>query len=172
LTRRRILAVVVLIFLCLSGSSCSTSQTGNLPLTPSGWTTGTEGWIPPIPRGLDKPHPLSIDEWEKVLVLAGTDPEVIKQTQNKNISSTEHFWVGYSGRSSAFYDSDSRISAGNSHLPAEYTWYYPMIVFNYNTKVENPGQFDSSGLMVGVGINTHKIVYSYDLIVLPEKSRP
>ncbi|MBN1190348.1 MAG: hypothetical protein JXA46_11390 [Dehalococcoidales bacterium] len=166
---------MILVFLFLSGFGCSKSQTGNLPPTPSGWTPESSFWIPPLPRGLDQPYPLSDDEWKKVLVLAGTDPEVIKQTQNNNISSTEHYWVGYSGKTGAFSASDSRISSGKSYLPAEYTWYYPMIVFNYSTYVKIPVRFESSGRKVGVDINTGRIIFSCDQapqIDIPEKSRP
>jgi hypothetical protein len=79
--RKGIAASIILLCLSLSVAGCSLFQSDSLPSTPSGWTTEREGWIPPIPRGMDNPGPLSQADWDKVLKLAYTEMEVVKQQE-------------------------------------------------------------------------------------------
>ena len=166
-------AVFMMISLCLAFLvGCSWLPSHRLPATPQGWTPGTEGWIPPLPRGMDNPHPLSQAEWDKVLKIANTDTEVVKQYEYNNIVSTTRFWEEYTGGAGSSYNSDSEILAGKAHLPTEYTWYYPAISFNYRNQVAMPGQGKSAGRMVGVDIKTNKRVYSFNEFVMPYKPHP
>jgi hypothetical protein len=169
---RKTLAFVILLCLGLLFTGCSSAPviTNILPPTPSGWDPKREGWIPPVPRGFDKPRPLETNEWEDVLSLTGTDPIVSKQNQNGNISEKKRYWIGYSGTTAYFYDTESRILSGKSHLPAEFTSYFPTIIFDYRNRVITPLQFDTSGRMVGVDINSHRIIFTFNLIILPDKA--
>jgi hypothetical protein len=151
----------------LAGCSCAPSL--RLPATPQGWTQGREGWIPPLPQGMDKPGPLSQAEWDKVLSLAGKDTEITNQYKNNNIISTTRLWVEYDGDAGWLDDSDSLILSGKAHLPTKYTWYYPGISFYYRNKITIPGHMDSTGRMVGVDIKTGKIIFTYNEWTIPEK---
>jgi hypothetical protein len=56
----------------------------SLPLKP--YPKGDNGpWLPPLPQGLAQPGSLNEDEWEKVIELARTEPEVQRQIKKHNI---------------------------------------------------------------------------------------
>jgi hypothetical protein len=154
------------LFLLASGS-CLPSH--RLPATPQGWTQGREGWIPPLPQGMDKPGPLSQAEWDKVLSLASKDTEITSQYKINNITSTMRLWVEYDGDAGWLYNSDSLILSGKANLPAKYTWYYPAINFYYHNKITIPGYGDSAVRTVGVDIKTGKIIFTYNGFIPPEK---
>jgi hypothetical protein len=114
---------------------------------------------------MDKPRPLTKEEWDKVIEIASTDPEVARQAANNNIRAREFWWVAYAGGPGVYADSDdaiiggadSAIMSGKARLPTIECWYYPAIRF------ESPGTDhlgDYLGRLVAVDLATGKIVLS------------
>lgn len=130
----------------------------NLPAYPPGLRPGTEGWIPPLPPGMLQPRTLSAEEWDKVTEIARTDPQAVKQIEKDNIYNAEHYWVGYAGGPGSNSFADSEFMAGKIGPPG-YHWYYPAIMFNYRSRVYLSQRDNRDAQLVGVDLNTSKIVY-------------
>jgi hypothetical protein len=172
MNKMKIWVTFMMISLCLFLlAGCWIQQSNSLPPTPTGWNPGTEGWIPPLPRGMDQPRGLSQAEWDKVLSLASTD-EMVKQLESFNLKSTLRLWLKYTGGAGHSVVMDSDILSGKAHLPTEYTWYYPAISFDYRYQVARPGHENSTGRTVGVDIKMKRIIYTYNHWELPSKLPP
>lgn len=154
--------IIILLGLVLILTACSLFPSNRLPPTPTDWIADREGWIPPLPPGLEAPSLSNPEDWDKILGLAFTDPEIMTQYGKQNIGNVEHFWTGYSGGVQAFTDSDSRIQSGKAHLPEEYTWYYPAVLFSYRSWPNTPGMLVPTRRLVGVDLKTNKLVYAVD----------
>jgi hypothetical protein len=121
---------------------------------PKGWVPGTEGWIPPLPIGLDVPRSLSQSEWIKVGEIASTDRQVSIQTQNNNITGLIHYWVGYAGGPGVYADTEVDIISGRTIIPSEKHWYFPAILFQFTARTDRNSQ------LVAVDLESKQIVLS------------
>lgn len=135
------------------------TQTGQVPIIsltpyPRGWVPGTEGWIPPLPPGLSQPVPLIPEDWNRILEVASTDAEVVRQTANNNIRGRVFWWVAYAGGPGNYDDSDAAFMSGKANLPTGEHWWYPGIRFEYHTKTDRRAQ------IVAVDLETGKIIFS------------
>jgi hypothetical protein len=166
-----LLGSIFLLSACAGQSTLSTGKSGqqvssptpggdmkvtvnpNLSAYPKEWIPGTQGWIPPLPPGLDEPWILTQEEWNKVTEIARADHEVTIQTGNNNIDNLVHYWVGYSGGPGFDAETDSDIISGKVN-PPEGNWYYPAIMFLYVSRTERNGQ------LVAVDLTTKQIVLS------------
>lgn len=143
------------------------TETPNVSLTPypRGQVPGSQGWIPPLPPGMEQPRVLTEADWELVLTLSRSDPEIVKQADNDNIDNEVRFWVGYAGGPGFNNYPDSSIISGEVQPPGNH-WYYPAIEFTYKTRT------DRSGQIVGVDLDTKRVVFSNGWGMLPEHSLP
>jgi hypothetical protein len=154
------------ILMTSSAGRSSKTAIANLPAVPRGWVEGTEGWIPPLPPGLDQPRTLTYEEWEMVDKIASQDQEVSKQRQKDNVGKLVHCWVGYSGGPGFSNKTELDISSGKIDSPIGY-WYYPAIEYIYITRTDRNGQ------LIGVDISTNQIVLSNGKgLEAPRKPRP
>ena len=94
-------------------------------------------WLPPLPPGLDQPGSWNEDEWEKVIELARTEPEVQRQIKKDNIRDMVYYWVGYAGGSGHLSRSIPELESKGFE---EGLWYYPAIKFVYRSRTDRNGQ--------------------------------
>jgi hypothetical protein len=125
----------------------------NLPSYPKDWVPGTEGWIPPLPPGMNQPRSLTEGEWDRVIDIARTDAEVTKQIERDNVVEMKRYWVGYGGGPGFNSNTDSAIMAGEAK-PPKGCWYYPAIKFVYRLRTDRLAQ------LVGVDLNANIVVLS------------
>jgi hypothetical protein len=148
-------------------------QSSELPIAPiklspypKGWVPGTEGFIPPLPPGINEPSALSQEEWDRVVEITRTDPEVTKQNVNNNIRDIERWWVAYGGGQGAWAEADSVIMSRKT-FPPEGWWFYPAMMFLLRSFT------DSMGILVAVDINSERVVFSSAWLgIVPTKPRP
>ena len=160
--------IVIGVVTSFGSITCTNSKEIALSPIPRGWVPGTEGWIPPLSLGLSQPRSLTEEEWNRVIEIASTDPEVIKQSANGNIGDMERWWVVYGGGPGFNRETDSNITSGKARLPTGARWYYPATLFLYRMRTDRGGQ------LVAVDLNTGKVVLSngYDGPYPPPKPKP
>lgn len=149
-----------------SAEQSSKTAIAYLPAVPRGWVEGTEGWIPPLPPGLNQPRMLTNEEWEMVDKIANQDQEVSKQRQKDNVHNLIHCWVGYAGGPGVYSHTELEINSGKVESPIGH-WYYPAIKYVYISRTDRNAQ------LVGVNLSTKQIVLTEGVgFEAPRKPRP
>jgi hypothetical protein len=169
---RPVWVIVCICLFFLAGSSRPPSH--RLPATPDGWAPESPDnpaaphWIPPLPQGMEQPQALSAETWAEVLSLASTDTKITAMNSIDNIESKTFGWVAYTGNVGVYNFDEAEWTSGEFHLPSEYAWYYPAIVFEYRNSEKINGTL-IHGRWVGVDLKTNKIIFTLNNFEIPPK---